>query len=130
MSFLPYIVLSGLAIVLTIGVGAIALMGVDVSMMRGVGAGVTAGLSLMVFSWFTTLKGLRAGERKNTLGHVLGGFGLRFVVLVGGFGLLAITRWGNPAGFAVAFLMAVMTYLALQILIVMRTLDKPEITAA
>lgn len=130
MSFLPYMVFAGLVMVLAVGGGAIALMGVDASMLRGAGAGLTAGLCLMTFSWFTTLKGIKAGEKKNAIGHVLGGFMLRLVVLTAGFFLLAFTGWGNAAGFAIAFLMAVMTYLALQILVAARQMQKSELTAA
>lgn len=130
MSFLPYMILAGLVVVLAVGCAAIALMGVDASMIRGAGAGVAAGLSLMVFSWFTTLKGIKASEKKNVIGHVLGGFMLRLVVLTAGFFLLALTGWGHAGGFAIAFLMAVMTYLALQILVAARNMQGPELTAA
>lgn len=123
-------VLAGLVVVLAVGCAAIALMGIDVSMMRGAGSGAMAGICLMVFSWFTTLKGIKSGEKKNAIGHVLGGFMLRLVVLATGFFLLALTGWGHAGGFAIAFLMAVMTYLALQILVAARNMRGTELTAA
>ena len=130
MSFLPYMVLAGLVVVLAVGCGAIALMGTDAFMARGAGAGAAAGLSLMAFSWFTTLKGIKARDKTNALGHILGGFMLRLVVLSAGFFLLAFTGWGHAGGFAIAFLMAVMTYLALQILVAARNMQSTELTTA
>ena len=117
---MPYMLFAGLAVVLAVGVGAIALMGFDAHMMSGVATGAAAGLILMVFAWFTTLKGLNAGDVKHALGHVLGGFMLRLVVLTVGFVLLYVTGWANPAGFVIAFLMAVMVYLAVQILVALK----------
>lgn len=111
---------AGLAVILALGVGVIALMGVDAHMLSGVATGAAAGLVLMAFGWFTTLKGINSGEYKHALGHVLGGFMLRLVVLTAGFLLLALTGWANPAGFAIAFLMAVMAYLAVQIMVALK----------
>lgn len=130
MSFLPYMLFAGLVVMLALGVGVIAMLGVDGAMIGGVAAGAAAGLGLMAFGWFTTLKGIRAGEKKHALGHVLGGFMLRLVVLTAGFFLLAFTGWADPAGFAVAFLMAVMVYLAVQIMVALRGLEGVVTSAA
>jgi hypothetical protein len=125
MTWLPYMLAAALALMIALGFGLLSLVGFDAFMWRGVGAGVTAGLCLMVFSWFTTLKSLKAGSRGNALGHALGGFMLRLVVLVAGFGLMAYTGWGNAVGFSIAFLLTVMAYLALQITVASKSMDKP-----
>jgi hypothetical protein len=122
-SFLPYALVAGLVVMLAICVGAIALMGVDAHMLNGVVTGAAAGLILMVFAWFTTLKGINSGDTKHALGHVLGGFMLRLVALTAGIFLLHLTGWANAAGFALAFLMTVMVYLAAQIMVALKRID-------
>lgn len=122
MTWLPYMLVAGLAVMIALGFGLLSMVGFDALMWRGVGAGVTAGLCLMVFSWFTTLKSIKAGNRGNALGHALGGFFLRLIVLVAGFALMAYTAWGNAVGFAIAFLLTVMAYLALQITVASRSM--------
>ncbi|MBX3474141.1 MAG: hypothetical protein KF754_07140 [Planctomycetes bacterium] len=129
MSWLPYLVLSVLCVAALCGGGMIALMGVDGPMLVGVGIGAGLGLGMMLLGWFTTLKSLRGGKPA-ALGHALGGFFLRLVVLTCGFFAVALTGAGNPAGFAIAFMLAVMAYLALQVVLAARTIQVPAVGAA
>jgi hypothetical protein len=120
LSFVPYIVISGLVAVLLLGVLLLTYLGVDAGMWRGISTGAAAGLVLFTFSWYTTLKGLKSKGRKDALGHMLGGFLVRLVVLTGGILTLALTGWGNPVGFALAFLMVLLVYLGLQVMIAVK----------
>lgn len=130
MSWLPYIVLTILLLALMCGIGLIAVLGVDSNMLAGVGIGAVLGLAMMLLGWLTTLRSLRSGGKGSALGHALGGLLLRLVTLTGGFLLVAVTGIGNPAGFAIAFMLAVLAYLALQVVFAARSIKLPAATAA
>jgi hypothetical protein len=115
--------IAGLALVLLLAIALLAHLGVDARMWRGISTGAAAGLVLFSFSWFTTLKGLKSRGRKDALGHLLGGFLARLVVLAGGLLVLGITGWGNPVGFAIAFLMVLLLYLALQVMVALKDMQ-------
>lgn len=112
------------------GIGLIAVLGVDSNMLAGVGIGAVLGLAMMLLGWLTTLRSLRSGGKGSALGHALGGLLLRLVTLTGGFLLVAVTGIGNPAGFAIAFMLAVLAYLALQVVFAARSIKLPAATAA
>jgi hypothetical protein len=111
---------AGLTLIALCAILLISYMGVDAQMWRGISAGAAAGLALMSLGWFTTLKGLKAKDTTSAMGHMLGGFFLRLVILVSGLLALALTGWGDPAGFAIAFMMTVLVYLAMQILLALK----------
>lgn len=116
MTWQLYAVAALVIAVLAVTGGAVALLGLDAFMLRGLAAGAVLGLGMMVFAAFTTRRAMRETGKAAMLGHVYGGFGLRVVVLVTGFLALALTGWGNPAGFALAFLAGVMVSLGLNVL--------------
>ena len=128
MSLAPYMIAAGL--VLLLGVSVFLLSSIEsepAHMWIGVGTGAIMGVMLMAIGWFTTLKGVNATTKKNAISHMVGGFFLRFVILVVGIFALAFTGWGHPAGFALAFLLAVMSYLGIRTLKVLKDLQvKPQ----
>lgn len=93
--------------VLAVTAGAVALIGLDEFMLRGLAVGGVLGLAMLAFASFSTRKAMGEVSKAAMLGHMYGGFGLRLVVLVTGFFALAFSGWGNPAGFALAFLAGV-----------------------
>lgn len=95
----------------------------------GMGAGIGLGLMLMIFGLVTLRRSLRETDKSAALGHAMGGFMLRLVTLACGAGVLLYTGWGNPAGFAISFLVTVMLYLGLQVWLVQNSLRRHEVKA-
>ncbi|MBK9975944.1 MAG: hypothetical protein IPP14_14320 [Planctomycetes bacterium] len=102
--------------VIAVAMAAVMLIGLDTDMAIGLGAGVAVSVPMMLFSAMTAGRALRENDKSAMLGHLMGGFGLRLVVLVIGFGAIGLTGWGNPAGFAIAFLVGVVLMLGLNVL--------------
>jgi len=101
--------------VIAVTVGVVALLGVDELMLRGLAVGGALGLATLAFAAFSTRKAMGEVSKAAMLGHIYGGFSLRVVVLVIGFFALAFTGWGNPAGFALAFLAGVVISLGMNV---------------
>ena len=91
----------------------------------GMGAGAGLGLGLMAFGLINLRRALRETDKSAALGHAMGGFLLRLVTLASGAGVLFFTGWGNPAGFAVSFLVTVMLYLGAQTMMVQNSMQPP-----
>lgn len=123
MAWVSYMVIAGL--VLLAGASAAMLSLINTSpehMWNGIAVGGGMGIVLMAINWFTTRKGVNSATKKDAIGHMVGGFFLRLLILVVGILALASTGWGHPAGFALAFLLAVMCYLGLRTIKVMKEL--------
>jgi hypothetical protein len=60
-------------------------------------------------------RALENGQKSALVVHLWGGLFLRMVLLALGFGFFVLTGWGNPVGFAVAFLAGVLVALVRQV---------------
>jgi hypothetical protein len=95
----------------------IAWLGLDQQMAAGLAAGLIAGVGLTLLGGRGLGRALRH-ERKNALiVQLYGGFFLRMVLLVVGFGVLYVTGAANPVGFAVAFLVGAVLALFHQVIV-------------
>lgn len=111
-------------VVLAALVGLLALTGFEPSFVLGAGIGLGASLLLLAMSELTTRLALRENRRSAAMGHVLGGFLLRIVVLGVGFVVLAFTGFANPAAFALALLGGVLLTLGLQVFRTVRDIER------
>ncbi len=123
MAWLPYMIVSGLVLLGGASAAMLSLINTPPDhLWKGIAVGGGMGVVLMAIGWYTTLKGVNSATKKDAIGHMVGGFFLRFLILVVGIFALAFTGWGHPAGFALAFLLAVMCYLGLRTIKVMKAL--------
>jgi hypothetical protein len=122
----------GVFAVLIIGalVTLLALSGFEPGVVAGGVIGFVAALLLLIFNEFTTRRALKERARNAALGHVVGGFALRLVVLAVGFFTLALTGLANPASFALSFLAGVMLILGWQVYRVSREISTREARTA
>ncbi len=127
MSWLPYAIFGFLVVVLCTLLVGVSLFGFDAAMLVGLIAGGLIGLGLMAFSAISLKKALARTDRKLALGHSLGGFGLRMVILVSGVSLLALTGWGDPVGFVLAFMVTVVLWLGVQTHWITRQLERARL---
>ncbi len=105
-------------------IGVMAVAGFEPGLLAGAGIGIGAAFLLMAFNTWTTRRALREQQRKSAIGHVVGGFALRLVVLAVGFFLLVFTGVASPVTFALAFLAGVMLMLGWQVLAVARDIQR------
>jgi hypothetical protein len=129
-SWQPYAMVILAVLVLGALLSALALAGFDSGAIVGAGIGLGAALLLMAFNVWNTRRALREQQRKAAMGHVIGGFALRLVVLAVGFFALAFSGVASPVTFALAFLGGVMLMLGWQVVAVSRDVARRANAAA
>jgi hypothetical protein len=125
MSWQPYALAAVAVVVFAALFGLVALTGFDAHFTIGAVLGMGASLGLMAFNEATTRLALKEQSKTAAMGHILGGFFLRIVVLATGFMALALTEFASPAAFALAFLGGVLLMLGVQVLRALRGLRRP-----
>lgn len=111
MSWQPYIMLAFAVIAVALLFGLLALVDFQREFTLGACIGLAASIGLLIFGEVTTRRALATKQKSAGLGHVIGGFALRIVVLVVGFAVLTFTGFANPGTFALAFLAGVLLML-------------------
>lgn len=122
MTWQPYAITAFVLLVLAGAAGLLNLTGVDFKMFVGLATGGGIGVLVAVVGIYSMFRGLAEKSKKLALGHMFGGFFLRLVVVVVGVLGLAFTGWGNPVGFAIAFMVTLALYMGLQLYWVSRKL--------
>ena len=130
MTWQPYAMGAFAVVVLAALLGLAALTGFDYGFTLGTALGFGASMLLMAFNELTSRLALKEQGKKLALGHILGGFFLRMVVLAGGFLLLAFTGFANPSAFALAFLGGVLVMLGFQVFRTLRGIQRNRVLAA
>ncbi|MCB9932848.1 MAG: hypothetical protein H6841_05425 [Planctomycetes bacterium] len=115
MTWQPYAMAAFAVVVLAALFGLAALTGFEHGFTLGAAIGFGASLVLMLLNEVTTRLALKEQSKTAAMGHILGGFLLRIVVLAAGFLALAFTGFANPAAFALAFLGGVLLMLGVQV---------------
>jgi zinc transporter ZupT len=115
------LIMSGAFILLLVVVAA-TFVDMDRQGVRGTAVGAALGLLNLAVGYLVTRRTLRRGM-KSAMAMVAGGFIARLAVLVSLMVVFQRTGAADPAAFALTFLVFFFVYLAVEVLLVERSLD-------